>query len=298
MTELDKLDVKQMRLLLLLLEKQSISRVAESLNVSQQAVSLQLKSLRAIFNNQLFVRHGRGIAPTPKALSLGKMLEGVLNVLEGAVLTDDFDPEEVERTIVISSTDYAQQVVTTALFCHFRKIAPNIKLIIKDLEIETLTESLTKGTVDFAITIPDFLDSNIPYKRLYNESYQLVTSAKSTLSAHIKIQELNNHNHLIVSPARANLRGSSTEWFKKYQVERNIVASIPSFKIMSEYVHHSDVVAFIPKRMLPDPKLKEIQLPDYPPGFNVVLAWHQKTANDPFYKWVVEQITLICSKLD
>ncbi|MBQ4846192.1 LysR family transcriptional regulator [Pseudoalteromonas sp. MMG005] len=290
---LEKLDVRQMRLLLLLLDKKSISRVAESLNVSQQAVSIQLKILRDIFQDTLFVRHGHGVAPTPKAIKLGLMLKDIVKALEDSVQPEEFNAKNINKTIVISATDYAQQVITTALFSHIRRVAPGIKLIITELEIETLTQSLTAGDVDLAITIPEFLSDNLPCETLFNEQYKLVSSAANAPIALAHITDLNQYEHVIVSPSRPNLRGSSTDWFKRHHVNRNIVASIPSFTMLCEYVYKSDVIAFIPSRMLPDSRLRAIKLTQYPPGFDAVVAWHPKVTHDPLYKWLITQIKQI-----
>ena len=279
-----------MRLMLLLSELESLSKVATQLDISQQAVSLQLKNLRTMFDDPLFVRFGHGMKPTPKALKLCETFKHVLAELEQAAKPEVFNPAEVKQTFVISATDYTQRVILAGLFKLIRKEAPGLKLIVKELEIDTLSHSLNEGAVDLVISIPSFLPENIPFKTLFTESYQCVVNTDSDIGDITDLQQLNQFEHLIVSPARANLKGSSTDWFEEHNVERNIVAAITSFAMLPDFLEGTDVVAFIPSRLLPNPVLKEIKLPDYPPGFDLVVGWHPRTTHDPLHQWVISKI--------
>lgn len=56
-----------------------------------------------------------------------------------------------------------------------------------------------------------------------------------------------------------------------------------------EYLKGSDLVAFMPSRLLPCNGVFEIALPKYPPGYQVVAAYHPNAHNDPFIAWVLER---------
>ncbi len=286
---LDKLDVKQMRLLLLLEEKENISRVADTLNVSQQAVSVQLKALRAIFHDQLFVRHGHKMVPTPKCGRLCLKLKGIIESLEIDAQPETFDPKRLQQQIIISATDYAQQSALVKIFANLREEAPGLKLIAKNIEIDTLEASLREGKVDLAISIPDFLPEQLPYKMLFREEYQCVANVDAAITIN-HFTDLNHFDHVIISPSRANLKGSSEQWFKDQGLNRNIVASIPSFNLLSSYLKNTTALAFIPSRLLPTPDLKTIALDRAPPGFDLVVAWHPKTSHSPLHRWLIEKL--------
>jgi len=294
---LDKLDVKLMRLLILLYENRSISRVSESLGISQQAVSGQLKTLRSIFEDRLFIRYGHGVAPTPKAEQLCKAFGEIITTLDEVSVNCDFDPLKVSRTFVVSASDYSQEVLCTSLFKLLREQAPRLNLIVTELAIDSLQESLTKGQIDLAITIPQFLPPNIPYTTLFHESYRLVTSRESKVMRIGSVTELNEFEHIIVSPARSNLKGSSQAWFDKHNIRRNIVASIPSFSLLEQYMSKTDVLAFVPSKMLPLNNLKELPIEPLPPGFEVVAAWHPKVQQDPLYQWLISKLKEISREL-
>lgn len=52
------------------MQEQNITRAAHSLGMSQPAVSNAVSRLKVMFNDELFVRYGRGIQPTARAFQL------------------------------------------------------------------------------------------------------------------------------------------------------------------------------------------------------------------------------------
>lgn len=52
------------------MQEQNITRAAHTLGMSQPAVSNAVARLKIMFNDELFVRYGRGIQPTARAFQL------------------------------------------------------------------------------------------------------------------------------------------------------------------------------------------------------------------------------------
>src|SRR5262245_7663517 len=81
-----------------LLHERRASRVAESLGLSQPAISHALTRLRDLFDDPLFVRRPHGFEPTRRALELGPQIDALIG-LAGQALTPDagFDPAVSRR---------------------------------------------------------------------------------------------------------------------------------------------------------------------------------------------------------
>ena len=75
---MEKIDIRQMRVLVLLVRYKSVSRVAELLEISQQGVSSHLKKLRDLFPAELFIRQSAGLQPTDYACDLAARFEQIL----------------------------------------------------------------------------------------------------------------------------------------------------------------------------------------------------------------------------
>ncbi|MEW5713462.1 LysR family transcriptional regulator [Pseudomonas sp. SB113] len=63
----NEIDLNALFILLVVYRELGVTRAAERLNVKQPAISNTLAKLRIHFQDPLFVRHSRGLKPTPKA---------------------------------------------------------------------------------------------------------------------------------------------------------------------------------------------------------------------------------------
>lgn len=68
------IDLNSLLTLLVVYREQCVSKAAERLNVKQPAVSNTLAKLRCQFADPLFIRHSRGVTPTPKAVAIVESL--------------------------------------------------------------------------------------------------------------------------------------------------------------------------------------------------------------------------------
>jgi DNA-binding transcriptional LysR family regulator len=96
---------------LTVLEEKSVSRAAERCEVSQSAVSHTLDKLRRVFDDQLFVRVGRGIEPTARALALGPPVQSVLDGMKSLTDQRDFDPLLEEMAFTVAANDFPTQII-------------------------------------------------------------------------------------------------------------------------------------------------------------------------------------------
>ena len=148
-----------------------------------------------------------------------------------------------------------------------------------------------QGEIDLAFTTSAFTPIGLVTEPLFVEKYLLATSNKALLNdAKLSIEKLVEHDFIIINPGVANLKGSADAWFEQQGLSRNVAVSVPSFFMAQEYLKNSNMVAFIPSRLLPSAGLFDIPLTKYPPGYQVVAAHHPSVKNDPFIMWLLERI--------
>lgn len=291
MSELARVDVKQLRVLEAIVRLKNLSRVAEELGVTQQAVSGQLKRLRSLFDDHLVVRTSNGVVPTPRAEALAPRARGLLAELEALLDDGPFDPAAIRRDLVLSATDYAQRVVLPALVELLRSQAPGVRLIVRDIEVDDLHELMVAGAIDLVLTTPDFLPEHYPSLVLFEEEYCCVGSKQRfPRSRRLTLESLAGRPHLVVSPARANLRGSADAWFRAHGLGRDVRLALPGFAALPDCLEAGDYLAFVPSRLLPHPALQTLRLDAYPPGFSTVLGWHTRSGQDPLLGWIRERL--------
>jgi hypothetical protein len=102
---LTKYDLNLLVTLNALLAERNVTRAARRLGVTQPTVSGALARLREVFKDELLVRVGRRLEPTPLALRLVEPVQQAIQDLEGLhSLRDRFDPTTERRTFRIRRT--------------------------------------------------------------------------------------------------------------------------------------------------------------------------------------------------
>ncbi|HEX8614637.1 MAG TPA: LysR family transcriptional regulator [Telluria sp.] len=288
---IDKLEINHLRMLGALYKLGKLSTAAEHLGVSQQAISLQLKKLRDLLHDPLFVRTGHGMVATPYARLIEPHIEQVLVSISAIPLPDSVTPAQIERTLAISATDYTQQVIVGPLIRELRASAPKVKIIVSGIEVNNLTQKMQRGEIDLAFTSDGYVPVGLISEPLFIEQYRCV-SADSSLAAGgaMALEKLIGHDFIITSPGIGSFKGSADTWFERQGLRRNVVMSAPSFFMAQAYLKQSDMVAFLPSRLLPCEGLFDIALEKYPPGYAVVAAYHPSALNDPFMRWLLGRV--------
>jgi DNA-binding transcriptional LysR family regulator len=287
-SKLDRLDIKQLRVFQALIKEKNASKAASQLGLTQQAVSEQLKKLRDVFDDRLFLRKTSGFIPTPHAESLSIEIDRILNDFQALLSPKAFAPETVSGAFVIAATDYAQQIVLPALISKLRKLAPLLKIIVRDFEIDKVPELMESGRVNLAIAFPDYIPQSYPLIRLFEEHHVCVASTQSAIAkTNPTLADIARYPTIIASPSRPNFKGSIDDWFKTFGLQRNIVVSAPCFSIVPMYLETTDSIAFLPSRALQGLDLIKIHLDQIPEPFDVIAAWHPRYNEDALQLWVV-----------
>ncbi|MEL8398797.1 LysR family transcriptional regulator, partial [Escherichia coli] len=104
--DLKKFDLNLLVIFECIYQHLSISKAAESLYITPSAVSQSLQRLRAQFNDPLFIRSGKGIAPTTTGLNLHHHLEKNLKGLEQTI--NIVNKSELKKNFII----YGPQLIS------------------------------------------------------------------------------------------------------------------------------------------------------------------------------------------
>ena len=90
-----------------LLQLSSVTLAAERLELTQSAMSNNLKQLRQIFNDQLLVRNGQSMALTVLGKELKPKLRQVLQHVQNLVQSSQaFDPKTSTRNFTVALSEH------------------------------------------------------------------------------------------------------------------------------------------------------------------------------------------------
>ncbi len=149
---LSAIDLNLLWLLHAVLTERSVTAAAKKLSVTAPAVSNGLARLRGVLGDPLFVRSGRGLVPTPRALELEPVLAQTFahlqRSLEGGVR---FSPRTCERKFTIALSDADQIAFLPRLSAEFSKRLPRARLRVVSLDTLVSTGGLAGELVDLTI---------------------------------------------------------------------------------------------------------------------------------------------------
>ena len=95
--DLKKFDLNLLVIFECIYQHLSISKAAESLYITPSAVSQSLQRLRAQFNDPLFIRSGKGIAPTTTGLNLKQPTQTTTTLQSARSSTSPMKPEPTKH---------------------------------------------------------------------------------------------------------------------------------------------------------------------------------------------------------
>jgi len=268
------------------------------MGLTQQAISEQLKKLRNTFDDEMFIRTSNGVIPTDVAEKMEDKVNHILSEIENLLASEQFNPAEISGVLQISASDYALVTILPMLLQQVNKLAPHLKIIIRDFESDNLNQLMVTGELDLVFTFPEFIPENYPHMRLFADHHLCVTGKNSIYKdKKYSLKEIAQLPQIVISPSRPNLKGSHDAWFAKKDLKRNILMSLPSFSSASTIIEATNTIAFLPARLLPDPKLVAIEMEENPPCFDVIVAWHKRSENNPLHRWLLKILNdIFCSQ--
>jgi DNA-binding transcriptional LysR family regulator len=297
MVDITRMDIRKVDLNLLvvfdmLLRLRSVSRAAEALGMSQPAMSLALKKLRAVFADPLFVRGSRGLAPTPRAEQLGVPLQQVLDQIKSDVLRQPtFDPATTERTFTFNMADVGELVFLPRIRGHLEEMAPGANIKTVSTPPGQLAEALQSGEVDLAVGyFPDLQGAAIYQQRLFSHTFVcIVRRDHPVFGTQITRKQFLDARHAVV-----HQEGKSHELFEEalaaQGMRRRIVLSIPHFLAIPLVIAESDLIVTVPYAIgvsfVKMANLKLLRPPIEVGPAEVKQHWHARFHHDQVNRWI------------
>lgn len=294
---LSSYDLNLLHVLHVMLEERSVSRTAARLHVTSPAVSNALARSRSALGDALFVRKGRGLTPTPRALELAPTLASTFGHLERALSQVPFDPRTSTRVYSLALSDTDQLSSLSPIARAFARSLPSAKLDITSIDTLIACGGLDGSTIDAAIVPPGPPDG-AHLRTLYEDEAVFIvrkrhprirrrlTSALFNAEAHVDV-------HLVLGKAGRGHRGAE-DAFARHGLSRRVAATVPTFAAAATVVAATDLLAGMPRRaavILARSLPLEVLRPPMPPlRFPMMLAWHERTHRDPAASYFRELI--------
>jgi DNA-binding transcriptional LysR family regulator len=278
-----------------LMAERNVTRAARRVFLSQPAVSHALARLRTALDDPLFVRNGRDMVPTPRADSLALVVRPLLEGLAGGLEGPAFSPARVDQVFRIGMPDIVELVLLPRLLPLLAKEAPDARLAVQDLELESFQGRLAAGELDAAITPDVPLRPGMHRRSTAREERVVGLVRKGHRSARGKLaaQALREIPRIGVtlSGGRVASPVESTPLARKLG---RLQVSTPHFAAAADALRHSDMI-FVIGELAGETLaslfgLATVELPLRLPAVQSSLVWHERTHRDPAQRWFREAI--------
>lgn len=170
---LTAIDLNLLVALDLLLEHRSVRAAARVAGVTPSAMSHTLGRLRALTGDDLLVRAGAGMVPTPRAEALVLPVRDALAAIRHALTPPaPFAPASSSRAFRVVCTDHVSTVLLPRVAALLRA-APHAALHERPL-LPTVMDELRAGEVDVAVGIFPEAPPEMRTRRLFSDGFVTV----------------------------------------------------------------------------------------------------------------------------
>lgn len=296
---MDRLNLNLLPIAFALYEARSVSAAAKALGMSQPAVSMALRKLRAHFNDPLFIRSARGVAPTPRAHALVKASRPLVARLQENLLSEkSFDAARSTRPFTFALSDVGEMVFLPRLIERLRAAASHCSIRSVSMPPQQIARGLEKGDIDLAVGyFPDLVESHFFQQRLFTHHFAcLMRAGHPRYARRLSLKAFLEIEHAVVHAA-----GRSHELFEKLlerkKIRRKIALHTPHFLSIPVIVSRSDLMATVPHALALyfarlAPQQFAVAMPPLElAGFDVKQHWHRKFHHDARSQWLRRQVS-------
>jgi DNA-binding transcriptional LysR family regulator len=300
--QLSAVDANLLVVLHALLDERSVTRAARRVGLSPSATSHALARLRDLLGDQLLVRAGRRLVPTPRGETLLEPLGRAITEMEGVLrVPASFDPKALRRAFHLATTDHVQFVLLRRLDALLRVEAPLVDLHFLPLPQHSAPE-LREGRLEFALGVFDQPPPDLGREALFEDQLvSVVRSRHPALKGTMTLRRFAALDHVLVAP-NGTATGLLDRQLAAHGMSRRIARLVPTFLDAPFLVAQSNHVVTLPARLarplLSLLRLRVVAAPLPLPRFTISMIWHLRFDADPAHRWFRSVLSRIAGELD
>jgi DNA-binding transcriptional LysR family regulator len=288
-----QVDLNLLTVLDALLEEGSVMGAAERLHLSSPAVSRTLGRLRAVTGDDILVRAGHSMIPTPYALRIREDVHRLVGEAH-AVLSPsrELDLAELDRTFTIQCHDALATSMVPVLVGRVQERAPGVRLRVL-AEYSADTDDLRHGRVDIEVggdrpSLPEFRSETLGHDALVVAMRPGHPCAES-----LDLRSYAAQPHVLVS-RRGRLTAPIDDVLAAEGMRRRVVAAVATLSMALRIAVRGDVLvtttAILGRPLIDAFGLITRPLPVESPPAAVNCNWHQRHDSDPAHTWLRDQV--------
>jgi len=262
---------------LVVAEYQSYTKAADHLGLTQPAVSAAIKRLEQVVGKQLFVKQGRGIAPTSTAYQLIPQFRQAVSIVDNAIS---------ERTIF--------QVCCSETLLNSLNPIENVVFHESPTEKYLLFEQIRQQKIDLAIDTIITKDAAFVIENAYDEPAMIICrQSHPRIQGALSREDFYRESHCIFSGKWNNTSGFE-QLAKEPIKERNVEIVTSSLAGMAMYVAQRDCLGVVSRSFaMKWSKALKLQVLECPIKIDRIpykFVYHKRDEYNPAHQRLREEI--------
>jgi DNA-binding transcriptional LysR family regulator len=275
-----------------LLIERNVSRAARRVGLTQPSMSNALARLRALLDDELFIRMPREMRPTVRALEIAEHVSAALQQIRSALKpTARFEPASTVRKFTIGAADNVDFALGIGLptIC---QAAPNAGFDIKAVIYAEALAMLDTGFLDIAVGLFRAVPKRFSCVSLYWERYVCVADSEhSGLVNGLTVESFLALPHLFVARDTAGMVDAA---LAERGLKRRIAVEVPYFAVVPHLLEGTELLAVVGERIgqrfAAMTKIKCHPLPLDVPAWNVSAIWPRQNDPDHGVAWLLTML--------
>lgn len=177
-------------------EKNSFSKAAQALFLSQSTVSTHISNLEKYFGQKLFDRLGKEIVLTPFGERLYPWVQEILNLKDRALWDMKDGSQNIDGHLQIAASSVPAKYLLPLLLSKFLEKYNGIRFVLEQSGSESVAEKLVNGDAELGMLGKQYDEDHLDYIPYIVEKLVLITPSHMHLSPIVSLLELKNHSFI------------------------------------------------------------------------------------------------------
>lgn len=288
-----RIDGHTLRIFASVCDTRSLSKTAAIFDLNQSTISHTLDKMRTVVGDPLFVRSGRGITPTEKALAMVPRVQNILAELEGLAISEAYDGATDNRPVVVAISTPALLIEMRAMQALITQVSGDINFEIRRLAPRNrLEEILTHEEAEIAIAV-----SGNRYPSTLNHCFYGSESPAVFYDPNCRPPVLTAEDYAGARHGAVNFGGTARSEVEKaldaLGLKRKVVLIAPTSSMLGDLIRGTDIIITMPERLggTVYHGLAQTPAPVALPKITYDLVWHRRFEHSGRNKWL-RQIAL------
>lgn len=307
------LDLNLLRVFDEVMAERSLTRAARNLSLTQPAVSNALRRLRETLGDELVVRAGQGMTPTPRALAIWPTVRAALSQLQASLSPSGFEASTATTTFVLAMADATAAELMPGLIDILEHQAPGVAMRVVPLTTRDPRSLLDQGKADLAVGhFPSVLADLVvraqsdeavtfAHQRLYDGRYVCVMRSGHPLArGPLTLDKFCAARHMLVSFS-GRPYGFIDESLAALGRKRQVVLTVNQFFTAGRVVANSNLLTVLPQHFVSVTGIAD-QLVLRPLPFDVApvhvdAVWHSRLELQSAHLWLRNTIKKVAKSV-